>query len=264
MSQSDAITPQAHARPMGAPEFRPVTSAMIREALAQGWSDFRKAPKYGLFFGGFYTLCGLLLWQVTQLTGQTYWILLAAFGFPLLGPFAAVGLYEVSKLMDEGKPLSWGEVLTGVWREKDRQVPSLAAIIIVLFVFWVFVGHVVFALFMGLSTMTNVSSSWEVFLTPNGLMMLLVQVLIGGFVAMLLYALTVMGMPMLVDREVDFVTAMITSMGVVLRNPVPMLIWGLIVVAALILGLFPYFFGLLVVLPVLGHATWHLYTAAKV
>lgn len=259
MTQTETSGPQ-----MGAPEFRAVTADMIRQALAQGWADFRRAPKYGLFFGGFYTLCGLVLWQVTQLTGQTYWILLAAFGFPLIGPFAAVGLYEVSKLMDEGKPLSWNMVLTGVWREKDRQIPSLAAIIIVLFVFWVFIGHVVFALFMGLTTMTNISTSWEVFLSGNGLMMIAAQMLIGGLVAFILYSITVFGMPMLVDREIDFVTAMITSFSVVLRNPVPMLAWGVIVVAALFVGLFPYFFGLLIVLPVLGHATWHLYTAARI
>lgn len=263
MTQPDARI-ETGAPLMGAPEFRPVTAEMIRAALARGWADFRKAPQYGLFFGGFYTLCGLLLLWLTRATGQTYWILLAAFGFPLIGPFAAVGLYEVSKLLDEGRRLTWRQVLTGVWREKDRQIPALAAIIIVLFIFWVFIGHVVFALFMGLSTMTNVSTSWEVFLTANGLMMLLAQALIGGFVAFILYSMTVMGMPMLVDREVDFVTAMITSFAVVMRNPVPMLGWGVIVVLALLAAMLPWFLGLLVVLPVLGHATWHLYTGARV
>ena len=248
----------------GVPDFHPVTSEMIRAALGKGWSDFRSSWQFGLFFGGFYTLCGLALWQLTVITGQTYWLLLAALGFPLIGPFAAVGLYEISRLLERGETLTWSRVLTGVWREKDRQIPSLSAIIIVLFVFWVFVGHVIFALFMGLSTMTNVSSSFEVFLTANGLMMIAAELLIGGLVAALLYAITVIAMPMLVDREVDFVTAMITSVGIVSRNPGPMLGWGVVVVLALGLGMFPYFFGMIVVLPVLGHATWHLYRSAVV
>lgn len=235
---------------------------MIRAALRRGWQDFKAAPQYGLFFGGFYSLCGLALWQLTVITGQTYWILLASFGFPLIGPFAAVGLYEVSHLLERGETISWSKVLTGVWREKDRQIPSMAAIIILLFIIWVFIGHVIFALFMGLSVMTNVTSSFEIFLTANGLMMIAAELVIGGLVAFILYSITVIGMPMLVDREVDFVTAMITSFGVVTRNPKPMLAWGAIVTIALGVGMFPYFLGLLIVLPVLGHATWHLYRSA--
>ncbi|OSP56236.1 DUF2189 domain-containing protein [Pseudoruegeria sp. SK021] len=256
--------PLAAAPKHGVPEFRPVTGEMIRNSVLQGWRDFRTAPQYGLFFGGFYVVCGLALWQLTVITGQSYWLLLAAFGFPLIGPFAAVGLYEVSRLLQRGEALSWSKVLTGVWQEKDRQIPSLAAIIIFLFIVWVFIGHVIFALFMGLSVMTNVSTSVAVFLTANGLMMIGAEVVIGGLVAFILYAITVVGMPMLVDRDVDFVTAMIASFSLVLRNPRPMLVWGAFVTVALSVGMFPYFFGLLVVLPVLGHATWHLYRNAMV
>lgn len=248
----------------GAPAFREVTGRMIRDALALGWRDFASTWPYGVFFGGFYALCGLLLWQVTVWTGQGYWLMLAAFGFPLLGPLSAVGLYEISRLRARGTPLTWGRVLTGVWREKDRQIPSMAAVVIVVFIFWIFIGHVVFALFMGLSTMTNVSTSYAVFLTSNGLMMLAVEAMIGGAVALLLFAITVMGMPMLVDREVDFVTAMIASVGTVTRNPAPMLAWAAIVTASLLVAMVPAFLGLVVVLPVLGHATWHLYRAAVV
>lgn len=246
----------------GAPDFHPVDVSMIREALKQGIADFICAPRYGVFFGLFYVVCGWALMALTSWTGQTYWILLAAFGFPLIGPFAAVGLYEVSRRIDEKEPLSWRAVLGAAWREKDRQIPSMAAIIILLFIFWVFIGHILFALFMGFSTMTNISTSYEAFFTQSGVMMIIAQMLIGGLVAFLLYSITVVGMPMLVDREVDFVTAMISSFGLVMRNPKPMLLWGVVVVVALVIAMLPYFLGLLVVLPVLGHATWNLYRSA--
>lgn len=248
----------------GAPEFREVSIAMVRGALALGWRDFAATWPYGVFFGGFYALFGILLWRVTVWTGQGYWLMLAAFGFPLLGPLSAVGLYEISRLRAAGERLTWGRVLTGVWREKDRQIPSMGAVVIVLFIFWIFLGHVIFALFMGLSTMTNISTSYAVFLSSNGLMMIAVELMIGGAVALLLFAITVMGMPMLVDREVDFVTAMIASVAAVTRNPVPMLGWAAVVVLSLVAAMVPVFLGLVVVLPVLGHATWHLYRAAVV
>lgn len=251
-------------RDFGAPELRQVGWPIIRGALARGWDDFRATWGYGLFFGAVYVMFGWGLWALTAWSGQAYWLLLAAFGFPLIGPFAAVGLYEISRCRERGTPLTWNRVLTGVWREKDRQIPSLAAIIIVLFIFWVFIGHVIFALFMGLSVMTNVSSSFEVFLTPNGLSMIAAELLVGGAVALLLYCMTVIAMPMLVDREVDFVTAMIASFGVVTRNPGPMLGWAALVAAMLAAAMIPAFLGLLVVLPVLGHATWHLYRALTV
>lgn len=257
MTEMDGPSPD-----FGAPTFRAVTGAMIRGALAAGWRDFTASWGYGLFFGGFYTLCGLLLWGVTVWTGQSYWLMLAAFGFPLLGPLSAVGLYEISRLRAAGERLTWGRVLTGVWREKDRQIPSMAAVVIVLFIFWIFIGHVVFALFMGLSVMTNISTSYEVFFTSAGLTMIAVELMIGGAVALILFAITVVGMPMLVDREVDFVTAMIASVQLVLQNLGPMLAWAGVVVAALVAAMLPAFMGLPVVLPVLGHATWHLYRAA--
>ncbi len=117
----------------------------------------------------------------------------------------------------------------------------------------------IFALFLGLSTMTNISSSFEVFLTPNGLLMLAVGTIVGGVFALLLFMITVIALPLLLDREVDFVTAMITSFQAVLRDPVPMLAWAAFIAGLTFLALIPAFLGLFIVLPLLGHATWHLY-----
>jgi uncharacterized membrane protein len=118
----------------------------------------------------------------------------------------------------------------------------------------------IFALFMGLSTMTNVSSSLEVYFTPEGLSMLAVGTGVGAVFALLLYSLTVVSLPLLLDREVDFVTAMLTSLRVVIENPVPMLVWAALVAGLTFLAMLPAFLGLFFALPLLGHATWHLYT----
>ena len=131
------------------------------------------------------------------------------------------------------------------------------------FLFWFFIGHMIFALFLGLSTMTNISSSYEVFLTANGLIMLAVGTGVGALFALLLYMITVIALPLLLDREVDFVTAMITSFQFVLARPVPMLAWAAIIAATTFAALLPWFLGLFVALPVLGHASWHVYRLAS-
>ncbi|WP_208352012.1 DUF2189 domain-containing protein [Pseudaestuariivita rosea] len=244
---------------LGVPDLGRVNMQTLRDALAHGWRDFKTAPLFGLFFASVYILGGLLMFWVTQITGQTYWLIFAAIGFPLIGPFAAVGLYEVSRRLEAGLPLQWASILGVVMYQRNRQLPWLCAIIIIIFLFWFFIAHMIFALFLGLSTMTNVSTSYEIYLTPNGLMMLAFGTAVGGAFALLIYAITVVALPLLLDREIDFVTAMITSFNVVMENPVPMLLWALIIALMTFAAMIPAFLGLFVILPLLGHATWHLY-----
>ena len=242
------------------PEIGRLTRADLRAALARGLADFRRAPQFGLFFSAVYVVGGFLM--VWLGAGHVSWTLATSLGFPLAAPFAAVGLYEVSRRLEAGEPLDWGGILGVVWAERGRQIPWMGAIIVIYFLFWTFLAHMIFALFMGLTTLTNITQSWEVFLTPTGLTMIAVEIAVGGALAFLLFSLTVVSLPLLLEKEVDFVSAMLLSFRTVQENLAVMLVWAFVIASLTLLALLPWFLGLMVVLPVLGHATWHLYRRA--
>ncbi|SHL79217.1 Uncharacterized membrane protein [Paracoccus solventivorans] len=231
----------------------------ITGSLRAGWRDFRTAPAFGLFFSLFYVLGGLVLAAVALAMGQEWWLIPFVVGFPLIAPFAAVGLYEVSRRIESGLPLDWPGVLGAVFAQKDRQVPSMAMVILLMFMFWVFVAHTIFAMFMGVQSLTNITSSPELLLQGRGLVMLAVGTAIGAGFAAALFAMTVAGLPLLLDREVDFISAIIASIGAVTANPLVAGLWALVIAAILFAGILPLFLGLFVALPVLGHASWHMY-----
>ena len=248
--------------PPAAPEVNEVDASDLRASLAAGWRDFQRAPILGAVFSAVYVLGGwLILWAMTT-KGQVWWTLPASAGFPILGPFIACGFYEISRRLEAGEPLVASEIFGVIFRQKDRQIPAMAAVIVVYFLFWNFLSHMIFALFLGNATMTNVSSSLAVFLSPEGLVMLGFGTAVGAVFATLLFSLTVVSLPMLLDREVDFVTAMLTSFALVRENPGIMLGWGALIAVCLFVGMLPAFLGLFLVLPLFGHASWHLYRRA--
>lgn len=234
----------------------------LARALVAGWRDFLAMPQFGLFFGGVYVIAGVAIGWVTITGGELTWLIPAIAGFPLVAPFIAVGLYEASRRRAATEPLSWRAVLGALKGHDDDQILSMGVIVFVAFSFWMIVAHAIFAVFMAESGMGASGHALAGFLTPAGLAMLAVGSAVGAVMAFAFYAMTVISLPMLVDRKVDFLTAIITSFKVVRGNPVVMLGWATIIAAVLFIAMVPAFLGLMVALPVLGHATWHLYVRA--
>ena len=258
--QSQVMTQE----PSTPPQVRPITAADLRECLRLGWADFVSAPLSDLFFANFFVLAGLVMSTITFATGTTFWLVLAVLGFPLIGSLAALGFYEISRRREANADVPFKEILSLVWGHRTGQLPWLATIIVVIFLFWFFLGHMIFALFLGLAPMTHISSSLHVFGTADGLTMLLFGTVVGAVFAVIVFSVSVIGMPLLFDRDIDFVTAMITSGRAVRNQPVLYLGWGVIVGGVTLVAMIPAFLGLFVAMPVLGHATWHLYRRAVV
>jgi len=229
----------------------------LAAALAAGWRDFCAMPRFGLFFGGVYVLAGLAIGWATIVGGNLTWLIPAIAGFPLVAPFIAVGLYEASRRRAAGEALTWRAVLGALKGHGDDQILSMGVIVFVAFSFWMIVAHAIFAVFVGESGMGR--DPVAALLRPSGLLMLGVGSAVGGAMAFAFYAMTVISLPLLVDRRHDFLTAIIASLTAVRRNFAVMLGWAALIAALLFLAMLPGFLGLLVALPVLGHATWHLY-----
>ena len=254
------MTDISETKPM--PEIAELDFSDLKVALGKGWSDFRKAPIYGIIFGAIFAALGVVLYLQFVVWQSDISIVPLAAGFPLIGPFVAVGMYEVSRLIEREESVNWMSVMQAIYAERKRQIPSIAFVVLFIFLIWVYMAHLVFALSFGLKPLTNVMTSTDILLTKEGITMLLMGSVVGGFLSFVLFSITVVGIPLLVDREIDVVTAMITSFSLVLNNMVVMMAWGVIVALLLLVAMIPMFIGLIVVLPVLGHATWHLYKLA--
>lgn len=252
----ESVTGQGLAPPL----IRSIGMQDLREALAAGVEDLRAAPSFGLVFGGAYALGGLAVVACLFWLGMPYLVYPLAAGYALIGPFAGAGLYEVSRRREAGEALSWRAVLGTVRRQGSRELAWVAFVSVFVFVIWVYQVRLLLALFLGLSLPPTLAGFVEVVLTtPEGLAFLAVGHLVGAALSLVTFTLTVVACPLLLDRDHDVVTGMITSVRAVTSNPGPMLAWAALVAALLVLGMAPAFLGLAVVLPILGHATWHLY-----
>jgi uncharacterized membrane protein len=237
-----------------------ISFADVKAALADGWRDFRRAPLIGLFFGGIYAAGGIAILLILNVLHQPWWIIPIAVGFPLIGPFVAVGLYEVSRRLAGGEPLAWGQILTVILEQRKRQVSWMAFVVLFIFWMWLYEVRMLLAIFLGFKTPSTLEGFLKVVTTTwEGIGFLAVGSGVGAGLAFVLFCTTVIAIPLLLDREIDLITAIISSFKAVFQNPVPMIGWGIIVALLTVVALAPLFLGLVAVLPVLGHATWHLY-----
>ncbi|PLK68966.1 hypothetical protein C0V73_21630 [Rhizobium sp. TH135] len=244
-------------------QINPLSMQDVRAAFADGWRDFRTYPAFGLFFGAIYAVGGIFIAVMLTYYHLPWMIIPVAIGFPLIGPFIAVGLYEISRRNQRGEAVGWKAILAEVFRQRERQLSWMAFVVLFIFWIWIYQIRLLMALFLGFRIPATLDAFANVVLTtPQGLLFLAIGTVVGAVLAMILFTATVISMPLLLDHDVDFVTAMLTSMRTVIENPAPMLAFGLVVAALAIAALIPLFLGLLVVLAVAGHATWHLYRRA--
>jgi uncharacterized membrane protein len=247
-----------------APEVRPMSRDDIQEALRLGIADFRTAPRFGLFFGGVYAVAGIAIFLQLLVWEQPLWFVPLVFAFPIIGPFVAVGLYEVSRRIEAGEPLEWSDVLGAIWQQRTTQLPYLAFVVLAGFMVWVWFARLMIALFLGRMEFATYSDLTQLLSSPQGQMMLIVGTLVGAVIAFVIFSVTAVSLPLLLERDIDFVTAMITSWNAVLMNRAVMLSWAAHhrrdPVRRDAAGL-PRAGGRA---PILGHATWHVYRRAVV
>ncbi|MGI9524609.1 MAG: DUF2189 domain-containing protein [Hyphomicrobiaceae bacterium] len=240
------------------PEVAKVTISDLVDVLAAGVRDFRAAPQYGLVFGGIYAVVGMVLLIMLLYFGLYYLVYPIAMGFALVAPFASVGFYSVSDFREKGKPLSWSGVFQAIREASKRDLRWMALITGFTFFIWVDYAAILFLTMMGFEAL-GPHLLTKIFTTSQGWIFLLVGNLTGALIAFIVFSISVVTYPMLYDRDVDFVSAIATSVRLVLANPLTMFIWCAIIAVLTGLSLVTLFAGLFVTLPVLGHASWHLY-----
>ena len=242
------------------PAVRRIALADIRDALAQGFDDFRAKPSHYVFLSLIYPICGVVL--VTWSSGANMLPLIFPLvaGFALLGPFFAIGLYEISRRRELGMDTSWRHALDVRHSPALPSILALGAMLMVLFVAWLVFAQMLYTSLFGPEPPRSLSLFLaSIFGSENGLLLMLAGNAIGFCFALVVLATTVIAFPLLLDRDIGVVAAIETSLRATLVNPVPIACWGLLVAALLVVGTIPIFVGLAVIMPILGHATWHLY-----
>jgi len=241
--------------PDSQPKIASVRVSQIVRWLQSGIQDFHHANLASLFYGLMFSLSGILIHRVFI---TAHWLLSALItGFFLLGPFLAMGLYALSKQLEMGEKPALIPTLS-IWRVNIKNVGIFAGVLLVIFMIWARASMVIFALFFHgtLPTFKDVVFNVITFQDP---VFTTVYFGVGGFFAALTFSLSVIAMPLMFDRQTDAVTAAIASFQAVLKNPLPLLTWAVVIVAFVGIGFATYYIGLVILMPIIGHATWHAY-----
>ncbi len=242
------------------PEIRKISAADLKDALAKGLADFRAMPTHIVFLGLIYPVIGVLLGRAAFGYDVIPLLYPLAAGFALVGPIAAIGLYELSRRREAGLDTSWRHVFDVFYSPSLKNIIAVGLGLLALFAVWIGVAQALYTAGFGYAE----PKSWGQFLndiltTPQGKALIITGNGIGFLFALIALCATVVTFPLLLDRKVGPATAVLTSLRAVLANPVTMALWGLIVAALLAVGFLTFMLGLAVIVPVLGHATWHLY-----
>jgi uncharacterized membrane protein len=239
---------------------RTIAFADLKQALALGAADFLAKPSHVIFLALIYPIAGIVLARLVV----GYDILPLLFpliaGFTLLGPFAALGLYEISRRREQNLDTSWNHAFDVFRSPGFGSILALGLVLMAIFLVWLALALGLYALTMGPAMPTSITGFvGDVLTTASGWTLIIVGNAVGFLFALLVLTISVVSFPLILDRHVGAMAAVRTSIAAVKTNPVTMLGWGAIVAGGLVLGLLPVFVGLALVLPILGHATWHLY-----
>lgn len=243
-----------------APVVRKIGLSDLREALRLGWEDFKAVPSHAVILCVIYPVLGLVLARMTLGYSVLPLLFPLAAGFALIGPFAALGLYELSRRRERGDEASAWHALGVLRAPSFGAMLGLGTILLTLFVVWVATANAIYVSMFGNAPAASIPDfASRIFTTAEGRQLIVVGCGVGLLFAVVALCVSVVAFPLMLDRHANVTDAIQTSLRVVMKNPVIMAAWGLIVAALLIIGSLPLFVGLAVVLPVLGHATWHLY-----
>jgi uncharacterized membrane protein len=247
-------------RQAGAPEIQKITLADLREAVRRGLHDFAAGRTDMMFVWLIYPVLALFIAAAEAQGGLLPLLFPTAAGFTLVGPFFAIGLYEMSRQRELTGKLGWLDTFKVLRSPSIGEIAGLGLLLIALFLVWLAVAQGIYDVTLGPAPPL---SAWrfvqDVFTTPAGWAMIVIGWSVGFLFAVGALAISVVSFPLLLDRPVGLGTAIATSLMAVRRNPMPLGLWGALVAVCLFAGTVPCFIGLIVVLPVLGHSTWHLY-----
>ena len=242
------------------PEVRRIGVDDLKDALARGFDDFAAYRTDVIFLCVVYPVIGLVLGRLAFGYGMLPLLFPLASGFALVGPFAAIGLYEMSRRREQGGHVAWPDAFGVIGSRSFGAIVVLGLLLVVIFLLWLIAAESIYELTLGPEPPVSVGSfARDVFTTGAGWTMIVVGVGVGFLFALLVLVISVVSFPLLLDRDVGLGMAVWTSVRAVIVNPGPMAVWGLIVAGGLVVGSIPLFVGLIIIMPVLGHATWHLY-----